>query len=103
MFEEVRVQQAAKEFDNRLRFFVVVSALFPEGSMDKDGVASRMKYLKHFKENGNMSFADMIWGVEAYLDSNPRAEKAKKKKDGDEDEDDDDEESGRKEKKEKKE
>merc|ERR1719188_276628 len=44
--------------------------------MNADGVKKQLLYLKHFVKNGNMSFADMIWGVEAYLDSNPKALKA---------------------------
>merc|ERR1719373_747625 len=73
MFEEVRAQQVTKGFDNKLRMYIVVSALFPDSSMDQDSVVSQKPYLERFIGNGHMSFADWIWGVEAYLDSSPDA------------------------------
>jgi translation initiation factor 5 len=76
MFEEVRAQQVTKCFDDKLRMYVVVSALFPEGSLQAKGVASRMKYIKKFISNGNLSFSDWMWGFEAYLAANPVATKA---------------------------
>merc|ERR1712127_982389 len=38
MYEEVRAQQVTKVFDNKLRMYVVVSSLFPSGSLDAKGV-----------------------------------------------------------------
>merc|ERR1712039_743944 len=46
LFEEVRAQQVTKVFDNKLRMFVVVSALFPGGSLDAKGVTAKKAYLK---------------------------------------------------------
>merc|ERR1712194_291824 len=43
LFEEVRAQQVTKCFDNKLRMFVVVSALFPEASLDAKSVVKHKK------------------------------------------------------------
>jgi len=73
LFEEVRAQQVRLEFDDRLRLFVVLAALFPEGSMDAEAVVSRKSFVKYFVTNGKLSFADMMWSIEAYLDTYPKA------------------------------
>jgi len=74
-FEEVRTLQVTKNFDHKLRMFVVVSALFPDGTLSADGVKGRTKYIKEFIKNAKMSFADWIWGFETYLAANPTATK----------------------------
>merc|ERR1712151_21554 len=76
LFEEVRVQQVTKAFDHKLRLFVVVSSLFPEGCLSADGVHRHSLYLKEFIKNANMPFVDWIWGFEAYVAANPAATKA---------------------------
>merc|ERR1712012_417555 len=52
MFEEVRAQQVTQDFDNKLRMYVVVSALFPGGSLEAKAVTSRSKYIEEFIKNG---------------------------------------------------
>merc|ERR1712129_380269 len=76
LFEEVRTLQVTKLFDHKLRMYVVVSALYPEASLKADGVTSKKKFLNEFIQNAKMSFADWIWGFEAYLAQNPTATKA---------------------------
>merc|ERR1712039_194774 len=73
LFEEVRAQQVTKVFDNRLRMFIVVSALFPDGSLNAKGVTQQKAFIKRFITNASMSFKDWIWGFEAYLDANEGA------------------------------
>merc|ERR1712226_1540194 len=74
-FEEVRTLQVTKNFDHKLRMFMVVSALFPDGALNADGVKGRKKYITEFIKNAKMSFADWIWGFETYLAANPTATK----------------------------
>merc|ERR1719343_453649 len=76
MYEEVRAQQVTRGFDNQLRMYVVVSALFPDGTLSAKGVKHRAKFIKAFITNGGLPFAAWIWGFEAYLAANPRATKA---------------------------
>jgi len=76
LFEEIRAQQVTKVFDNRVRMYVLVSALFPGGSLDAKGATQKKAYIKRFISNGNMSFKDWIWGFEAYLDTHAGALKA---------------------------
>jgi len=75
-FAEVRAQQVTKAFDHKLRVYVVVSALFPDGVLNADGVRHHSKCLREFTCKAKMSFADWIWGFEAYLAMNPTATKA---------------------------
>merc|ERR1711862_745948 len=76
LFEEVRAMQVTKLFNNKLRMYLVISALFPDGSMDGKKIESREAIIGAFISNGKMSFADWIWGVEAYLSKNKGAIKA---------------------------
>merc|ERR1712241_814512 len=55
--------------------FVVVSALFPNASLDSNGVQKCSKFIKEFIKNGNQRFAEWVWGFEAYLAANPTATK----------------------------
>uniref|UniRef100_A0A7S2PCE1 W2 domain-containing protein n=1 Tax=Zooxanthella nutricula TaxID=1333877 RepID=A0A7S2PCE1_9DINO len=73
LFEEVRAQQVRLEFDDRLRLFIVIASLFPEGAMDAAGILLRKSYIKYFVSNGKLSFTDMMWCIEAYLDTYPKA------------------------------
>jgi len=75
LYEEVRAQQVTKQFDHKLRMYVVVSALFPNGTLNAKGATSRSEFLKAFITNGALSFADWIWGFEAYMAANPTAKK----------------------------
>merc|ERR1711920_11580 len=76
MYEEVRAQQVTRGFDNKLRMYVVISALFPNGALGAKGINHRSKAIKEFITNGRLSFAEWIWGFEAYLAANPSATKA---------------------------
>jgi len=76
MYEEVRAQQVTRGFDNKLRMYVVISALFPRGTLSAKGVKHRSKFIQEFITNGRLPFAEWIWGFEAYLAANPNATKA---------------------------
>jgi len=75
LFTEVKVHQATKDFDNQVRMFIVVSALFPNGSLNDKGVVARKKFIKAFIDNGKLSFATWIFGFQAYLATYPSASK----------------------------
>jgi len=75
MYEEVRAQQVTRGFDNKSRMYVVLSALFPNGTLSATGVKHRSRFIKEFITNGRLPFAEWIWGLEAYLAANPRATK----------------------------
>merc|ERR1712012_1262389 len=74
-FQEVRAQQVTKAFDHKLRMYAVVSALFPEGTLDANKVRSRSEFITAFITNGTLPFADWVWGFEAYMAANPAAAK----------------------------
>merc|ERR1712217_582165 len=75
MYEEVRAQQVTYDFDNKMRMFIVVSALFPNASLDSRGVQRHSELMTAFIKNGKLRFEEWIWGFEAYLASNPTATK----------------------------
>merc|ERR1711998_370462 len=74
-FEELRMQQLAKVFDNKVRFYVAIQALFGKTIPDKE-VPKKKKYLTKVIQNGSMSPKDVLWGFEVFLVINPAAEKA---------------------------
>jgi len=74
-FEELRMQQLAKVFDNKVRFYVAIQALFGETINEKE-IPNKKKYLTKIIENAKMSPADILWGFEVFIVQNPKAEKA---------------------------
>merc|ERR1712110_84643 len=70
-FDECKVMQATKQYDDKWRVYVALAALFPDGSLDGKSVSTRTKHLQKFKDFGNMSCPDFLWGFETYLVENP--------------------------------
>merc|ERR1711920_752832 len=70
-FDECKVMQATKQYDDKWRMYVALAALFPDGSLDSKNVSTRTKYLQKLKDFGNMSCPDFLWGFETYLAENP--------------------------------
>jgi len=73
-FEELRMQQIAKVFDNKVRFYVAIQALFGKTIPAKE-ITGKKKYLTKIIQNGNMSPEDILWGFEVYLVNNPATKK----------------------------
>lgn len=69
--DELRPLQVTLRFDNDLRMFVVLSILFKNGRMDAKGVTEKAAFLKYFIAKGSVDFDEWIYGVDAFLDSNP--------------------------------
>merc|ERR1711904_466321 len=74
-FEELRMQQLAKVFDNKVRLYVAIQALFGKTISDKE-IPKKKKYLTKVIQNASMSPTDVLWGFEAFIVINPAAEKA---------------------------
>ena len=74
--EDVQVQQVAVAFGHKFRMFVVVSALFPNGSLNADGVKTKSKFINEFVTSARMPLAAWTWGFESYLVQNPTALKS---------------------------
>lgn len=72
--EELRMQQLAKIFDNKVRLYVAIQALFGTTIPAKE-IPGKAKYLTKVIQNGNMSPQDILWGFEVYLVNNPATEK----------------------------
>merc|ERR1712110_501988 len=70
-FDECKVMQATKQYDDKWRMYVALASLFPDGSLDSKNVSTRTKYLQKLKDFGNMSCPDFLWGFETYLAENP--------------------------------
>merc|ERR1712224_126237 len=73
-FEELRVQQLANIFDNKMRFYVAIQALFGRTIPIKE-IPGKAKYLTKVIQNGHMSAQDILWGFEVHLINNPTTEK----------------------------
>merc|ERR1712118_130783 len=74
-FEELRMQQIAKVFDNKVRLYVAIQALFGKTISDKE-IPKKKKYLTKVIQNASMSPTDVLRGFEAFIVINPAAEKA---------------------------
>jgi hypothetical protein len=73
---EVRVLQATKAFDNKVRMYVALATLFPDGSMDAKSVAEKTKFIeKLISFGGGMPLSQWICGFENYLSEFPVAVK----------------------------
>merc|ERR1711869_98708 len=73
-FQELRMQQLAKVFDNKMRLYVAIQALFGRTISNKE-IPGKAKYLSKVIRNSSMSPQDILWGFEVYLINNPTTEK----------------------------
>merc|ERR1712118_131783 len=74
-FEELRMQQLAKVFDNKVRFFVAIKALFGTTISLKE-IPKKAKHLSKVISNASMPPKDVLWGFEVHIVDNAAAEKA---------------------------
>jgi len=66
-FEELRMQQLAKLFDHKIRFYIALEALFPEGAMDAKAVQDKKKVLDKVLSAVKIPADHVLWGFNAYL------------------------------------
>merc|ERR1712070_905287 len=68
-FEEVRALQVTKVFDDKIRLYAVLEALFGS-SMDAKGVSDKSKIIEKFITNGRLEPSDVLWAFDTYLEAN---------------------------------
>jgi len=66
-FEELRMQQLAKLFDHKVRFYITLEALFPNGAMDAKAVADQTKVINEVLSMVKIPTAHVLWSFNAYL------------------------------------
>lgn len=71
-FEELRMQQIAKGFDDKIRFYVALESLMPNGAMDAKAVVDNNKSLEKVLTVSavKISANDVLWSFNAYLSVN---------------------------------
>jgi len=74
-FEELRMQQLAKVFDNKVRLFITFEALCGS-SMDAKALSQHTKVVDHVISNAKMSTSEVAWALNAYLKANPGVAKS---------------------------
>merc|ERR1711977_547763 len=65
-FEELRMQQLAKVFDNKVRLYVAIQALFGTTISLKE-IPGKAKYLQKVISNAGMPAKDVLWAFEVYI------------------------------------
>lgn len=75
-FEELRMQQLAKLFDHKIRFFVALESLMPAGAMDAKAVAEHKPVLDKVLSAVKMPESDILWCFNAYLSQNEKSVKS---------------------------
>lgn len=75
-FEELRMQQLAKLFDHKIRFFVALESLMPAGAMDAKGIAEHKAVLNKVLSVVKMPESDILWCFNAYLSQNEKSVKS---------------------------
>lgn len=66
-FEELRMQQLAKLFDHKIRFYIALEALFPNGAMDAKAVVDQKKVINEVLGMVKIPVAHVLWSFNAYL------------------------------------
>jgi hypothetical protein len=72
-FEELRMQQIAKVFDNKVRLHIALEALFQDGSMSAKEVEQQSKTINKCVSTGSMSGSEVLYAFGAYLETNSKA------------------------------
>merc|ERR1719473_1498674 len=72
-FEELRMQQLAKAFDHKIRFYVALSSLFPDGSLDGKACGAKKEVVDKVLSAVKMPASDVLWCFNAYLSKNEKA------------------------------
>merc|ERR1719375_603699 len=68
-YEELRMMQLAKDFDNKLRMYVGLQSLFG-ASMDGKKLTAKKAIIKELMSKGNMPATDVLWAFDVYLEAN---------------------------------
>jgi len=74
LLREVRIFQVANDFDDKIRLYIVLEALFG-ANMDAKSAADSKKFIALFIQNGKMSGMDVLWSFDTYLAAHPSASK----------------------------
>jgi len=69
-FEELRMQQLAKLFDHKLRFYISLAALMPDGTMTAKALGEHKDVLEKVLAAVKVPVADVLWSFNAYLSVN---------------------------------
>jgi len=75
-FEELRMQQLAKLFDHKIRFYVALEALMPAGAMDAKTITQHKALLQCVLDKVKIPEGDILWGFDAYLSQNEKSIKS---------------------------
>lgn len=75
-FEELRMQQLAKLFDHKIRFYVALEALMPAGAMDAKMITEHKAVLQCVLSKVKILESDILWGFDAYLSNNEKSVKS---------------------------
>lgn len=66
LFAEVRAIQVSQDFDNDLRLYAVIAALFPQGSLSKKSLPRMVDHIAKFIENAKMTPPQVFNAFEQY-------------------------------------
>jgi len=69
-FEELRMQQLAKLFDHKIRFYLALSSLMPDGTMTAKSLGEHKEVLDKVLAAVKIPVADVLWSFNAYLSVN---------------------------------
>jgi len=72
-FEELRMQQLAKLFDHKMRFYIALESLMPNGSMDAKAAVDNKESLNKVLAATKIPASDVLFGFDAYLAHNEKA------------------------------
>merc|ERR1712151_726272 len=75
-FEEIRQHQLAKDFDHKVRLYVALEALMPNGSMDAKNVSDNSKVLDKTIKAVTMPGSEILFAFGAYLQANSKASRS---------------------------
>lgn len=73
-FEELRMQQLAKVFDNKVRLFIAFEVLCGS-SMDAKALSGVSELIDKVISSPKLPARDVLWALDAYLQANPGVSK----------------------------
>jgi len=66
-FEELRMQQLAKLFDHKIRFYIALEGIMPAGAMNKQTITDAKPVLSKVLAAVKIPAGDVLWCFDAYL------------------------------------
>merc|ERR1711972_748970 len=72
-FEELRQHQLAKDFDHKVRLYVALAGLMPNGSMDAKAITDHSKAIEKPIKSVSMPGSDVLFAFGAYLAANSKS------------------------------